>query len=282
MQTQTIDIRTDRELAACLRANRPVAVMAYDYPAGDKVPVHEHSKAQLIYAIEGTMTVSTREGKWVLLPTRAIWIPTRMRHAIRMRGRVRMRTVFFDETVTPPAPTCAVVRVSPLLRELIVSMLTEPRNYAPTGRGAQISALICNELHLWQTLPLHLPWPKEPRLRRICNTLQKNPGLNGDMEYWATREGMSSRTLARAFRAKLGMSFHEWRSQLLLLEAHIRLGEGQSSSRVAHALGYASPAAFSAMFRKATGVSPTEQQKGLMDILTGQLVDGQPASIATQ
>ena len=264
MQTQTIDKRTDRELAACMRANRPVVVMAYDYPAGDRVPVHEHSKAQLIYAIEGTMTVSTREGKWVLLPTSAIWIPAHMRHAIRMRGRVRMRTVFFDETVTPPAPTCAVVRVSPLLRELIVSMLGEPRAYATDGRGAQISALICSELQLWQTLPLHLPWPKEPRLRRICNALQKNPGLNGDMEYWATREAMSSRTLARVFRAQLGMSFHEWRSQLLLLEAHIRLGEGQSSSRVARALGYASPAAFSAMFRKATGVSPTERQKGRM------------------
>jgi AraC-like DNA-binding protein len=35
---------------------------------------------------------------------------------------------------------------------------------------------------------------------------------------------------------------------------------------VAPALGYASPAAFSAMFRKATGVSPTEQQKGLLGI----------------
>jgi AraC-like DNA-binding protein/mannose-6-phosphate isomerase-like protein (cupin superfamily) len=266
MQTETIDIRTDKELSACLRAERSVAVMAYDYPAGDRVPVHEHAKAQLIYAIEGTMTVSTREGRWVLLPTRAIWIPARMRHAIRMRGQVRMRTVFFDETVPPPAPTCAVVGVSPLLRELIVSMLLEPRAYAPNGRGAHISALICSELHLWQTLPLHLPWPKEPRLRRVCNALQKNPRLNGDMEYWATREGISSRTLARAFRANLGMSFHEWRSQLLLLEAHIRLGEGQSSSRVARALGYASPAAFSAMFRKATRVSPTEQQKQLIGI----------------
>ena len=44
---------------------------------------------------------------------------------------------------------------------------------------------------------------------------------------------MSSRSLARLFRAELKMSFQEWRSQLLLLEAQIRLAQGQSSSRVA-------------------------------------------------
>lgn len=261
MQTEAIDIRTDKELAACLATNRPVAVMAYDYAPGDRVPVHEHSKAQLIYAIEGTMTVSTRAGRWVLLPARAIWIPTGMRYAIQMRGRVRMRTVFFDGTVPPAAQTCAVVSVSPLLRELIVSMLKEPKAYPSRSRGSQIAALICGELQLWNTLPLHLPSPGEPRLRRICNAMQKKPGLNGDMEYWATREGMSSRTLARLFRSELRMSFHEWRSQLLLLEAYVRLTEGQPSSRVSKALGYANPAAFSAMFRKVTGASPTEQQK---------------------
>lgn len=261
MRTETIDIRTDKALAACLRIRRPVAVLAYDYAAGDKVPLHEHAKAQLIYAIEGTMVVSAREGKWVLLPTRAIWVPAHTRHAIRMRGAVRMRTVYFDDTVKPPTENCAVVRVSPLLRELIVSMLSEPREYAASGRGAHIAALICSELRISQTLPLHLPWPEESRLRRICNAMQKNPSLRGDMEHWAASQDMSSRTLTRLFRSQLGMSFHEWRSQLLLLEAQIRLSQGQSSSRVARALGYSSHAAFSAMFRKTMGLSPSAQRR---------------------
>jgi AraC-like DNA-binding protein len=171
-----------------------------------------------------------------------------------------MRTVFFDNTVTPPAQTCAVVSVSPLLRELIVSMLSEARAYGPDSRGTQIAALICSELHLWETLPLSLRWPKEPRLRSICNALQKNPSIHGDMEYWAAREGMSSRTLVRLFRSELQMSFQEWRAQLLLLEAYARLAEGQPSARVSKALGYGNPATFSAMFRSMTGLSPTEYQ----------------------
>ncbi|MDE1178227.1 MAG: helix-turn-helix transcriptional regulator [Edaphobacter sp.] len=239
--------------------DRPVAALSFDYAADDHVPIHEHVKAQLLYAIEGTMVLSTRQGKWVLLPTRALWVPANTRHSIRMRGPVRMRTLFFDHTVTAPTPSCAAVSVSPLLRELIVSMLQEPRWYAPASRGAQMAALISSELHVCHTLPLSLPWPGDAKLRRACDAMQRNPTLAGDMEYWASRLSMSSRTLARRFRAETGMSFREWRAQLLLLEAQLRLAQGQSSSRIANALGYASHAAFSAMFRKATGLTPSER-----------------------
>jgi AraC-like DNA-binding protein len=77
------------------------------------------------------------------------------------------------------------------------------------------------------------------------------------MDFWAAEMGISSRTLARLFRSELKMSFQEWRLQLLLLEAQIRLAQGQTSSRIAKALGYDSHAAFSAMFRKSLGLPPS-------------------------
>ncbi len=144
------------------------------------IPAHEHPKAQLIYAIEGTMTVITREGRWVLLPTRAVWVPARTRHSILVRSVLRMRTLFFDKTVTASVNGCAVVEVSTLLRELILSMLKEPRAYPRTGRGSHLAALIQDELNFVHTLPLHLPWPKEPRLRKVCEAMQRKPSLHGD------------------------------------------------------------------------------------------------------
>ena len=263
MQTESIDKRTDKALAECLTVDRPVALLAYDYSAGDRIPAHEHAKAQLIYAIEGTMTVTTPEGQWVLLPTRAIWVPANMRHSIRMRSRLRMRSVYFDESVVGPAKGCAVVEVSPLLRELIVSMLSEPRAYPPNGRAALLTALICNELRFTHTLPLHLPWPKDSELRKLCEAMQRRPSLAGSMDLWAAEMEISSRTLARLFRSELNMSFQEWRFQLLLLEAQIRLAQGQTSSRIAKALGYDSHAAFSAMFRRSLGISPTHYLRNL-------------------
>jgi AraC-like DNA-binding protein len=257
MQTESIDKRTDEALKECLEVDRRVALLAYDYATGDRIPLHEHSKAQLVYAIEGTMTVTTQEGQWVLLPTRAIWVPANMRHSIRMRSRLRMRSAYFDESVAGPAKGCAVVEVSPLLRELIVSMLDEPRAYPADGRAAHLATLICNELRFTHTLPLHLPWPTDPELRKICEAMQRRPSLAGSMDFWSAEMEISSRTLARLFRSELNMSFKEWRLQLLLLEAQIRLAQGQTSSRIAKALGYDSHAAFSAMFRRSLGISPS-------------------------
>jgi AraC-like DNA-binding protein/mannose-6-phosphate isomerase-like protein (cupin superfamily) len=265
MQTETIDIRTDNALAECLRIKRPVAALSFDYAPDDEVPIHEHPKAQLIYAIEGTMVLSTSGGRWVLLPNRALWVPAKTKHSIRMRGKVRMRSLFFDRTVKSPAAGCAVVSVSPLLRELIIGMLEEPRRYRSTGRGAQLARLICTELRVCHTLPLALPWPQSKTLRGVCESMQQSPRLTNDMEWWASESGISSRTLSRLFRHETGMSFGEWKSQLLLLEAQIRLVQGESSSRVAKALGYSSHASFSAMFRRAMGLSPSQHVATFFD-----------------
>lgn len=258
MKTKTIDIRTDAILKRCLESTCPVSVLAYDYAEGDVIPTHDHKKAQLIYGIEGSMMVTTSEGTWALLPTRGVWVPANTRHSIQMRSAVRMRSAYFDQTIFAQHRECAVVAVSPLLRELIVSMLQEPRDYREKDRGSHLAALITSELDFTKVLPLHIPWPSDPRLKRICKAMQRHPHLSGNMEYWASQAEMSSRSLARLFRTDLKMSFQEWRTRLLVLEAQIRLSEHHPSSRVASSLGYESHAAFSAMFRKSLGVSPSD------------------------
>jgi len=258
MKTHLIDKKTQRLLDECVAVDRSVAALAYDYAANELIPPHEHAKAQLIYAIEGTMTVITGEGRWVLLPTRAIWVPSGMRHSIRVHSTLRMRTLFFDPTIAVPTKGCAVLEVSSLLRELILSMLSEPRRYPLQGRAGHLAALIQDELKFAHTLPLHLPWPREARLRKICEAMQRHPSQQQSIAYWADQASMSSRTLSRLFSLELAMTFKDWRTQLLLLEAQSRLAQGQKSSRIARALGYDSHAAFCSMFRKALGTAPMQ------------------------
>jgi AraC-like DNA-binding protein len=52
------------------------------------------------------------------------------------------------------------------------------------------------------------------------------------------------------------MSFGAWRQQLRLLRALERLAAGEAVSTLALELGYASPSAFIAMFKRALGVPP--------------------------
>jgi AraC-like DNA-binding protein len=55
-----------------------------------------------------------------------------------------------------------------------------------------------------------------------------------------------------------GMTFGKWRQQARLLTALQRLALGRSVLEVALDVGYNTPSAFSAMFRRQFGVSPSE------------------------
>ena len=68
--------------------------------------------------------------------------------------------------------------------------------------------------------------------------------------------GASARTLARLFESETGMGFSAWRQQARLQAALARLSAGEAVTSVAYAVGYESPSAFIAMFRRALGASP--------------------------
>ena len=60
------------------------------------------------------------------------------------------------------------------------------------------------------------------------------------------------------FPLETGMTFSKWRQQARLLCGIRMLAEGMAISTVAIDLGYESPSAFSAMFRRALGIAPSE------------------------
>ena len=72
------------------------------------------------------------------------------------------------------------------------------------------------------------------------------------------RHGTTSRTLARGFRRETGMSFSEWRRRARLLGALAWIAEGRPILAVALDLGYDSPSAFSAMFKREFGLPPSQ------------------------
>jgi len=77
------------------------------------------------------------------------------------------------------------------------------------------------------------------------------------LDEWADIAGMGRRTFTRCFRKETGMSFATWRQNVRLIEALSRLALGETVTRVALDVGYNSPSAFAAMFRRAFGVPPS-------------------------
>lgn len=240
------------------RVARAVAAMPKDFPRDFVIEPHRHERAQLIFAPAGTMRVITGQAMWMVPPQRALWMPAGTVHGIEMLDRVTMRTLYLRDDAAAAMPDdCRVLQVSPLLRELIVRATELPLHYDEDGAAGHLVALLLAELHGSQALKLHLPMPTSRRLAMLCRALLDQPGDRRTLDQWARTVNASARTLARLFQKETGLSFAAWRQQARVLEAMGRLGSGAPVTQVALDLGYDSVSAFSAMFRRAAGASPS-------------------------
>lgn len=236
---------------------QPVVTASSDSPGDLRFPTHRHFRAQLVFAREGVMTVSTAAGTWVVPPQQAVWVPAQVEHEVYSAGPLSMRSLYVHPDAASDMPgECCVMAVAPFLRELIVKVAALAERGNLPESHARLVAVLLDELRELKVAPLHLPLPRDPRLMAITKSLMAEPGDNRDLTQWGRRAGASGRTLARLFRRETGMTFAGWRRRLRLLAAVSRLGGGESVTTVAYDLGYHSPSAFVAMFRRALGTSP--------------------------
>lgn len=234
-----------------------VTVLAYEYPNGYRVPRHVHRTHQLLYAVAGAMAVHTDTGSFIVPPTRAVWVPRALPHALDMSGTVSMRTLFLAPSLWARAPKqCRVLAVSPLLRALIMTAIDRRGLDRRRARDARLIGVLIDQLEGEEPLSLHLPTLADARAARVAERVRSQPGERRPLSELAQGTGASARTLERLFRAELGMSFGQWRKQARLVYALQRLAAGESVTSAAFESGYAGVSAFIAAFRKTFGVTP--------------------------
>ena len=146
--------------------------------------------------------------------------------------------------------------MSPLLRLLLDQAVDLPALYDVEGRDGKLMALLIAEIAAMPRLHRTRRCPKT-RAWRACLRLFAAPSIGASLDEMAADAGMSRRTFTRLFRAQTGASFAAWRQQVCLQAAIARLTQGQSVTRVALDLGYASPSAFASAFRRVLGATPS-------------------------
>ncbi|MEX2630557.1 MAG: helix-turn-helix transcriptional regulator [Tistlia sp.] len=234
----------------------PVRPFAAGYRAGTRTGRHSHGRSQLVYAAQGVVTVETTQGSWTVPPQRAVWVPAGLVHEVVMHGRVELRSLYFLPRLPGVPAEPAVLSVTPLARELILRLMDLPETVAPARAWTRLIAALLEELEGLDAAVLHLPLPLDRRARRVAEALLADPGDGRRLEDWAARVGAAPRTLLRHFKRDTGLGFAAWRQQARFLAALPRLAAGEPVTAVALDLGYDSPSAFVAAFRKAFGTSP--------------------------
>jgi AraC-like DNA-binding protein len=237
-----------------------VFALARSYASGTRLGWHVHREAQLLYAATGLMQVTTPQGRWLVPPARAVWVPPRLEHAVDALTDIAMRTLYFDPAWVATHERAAgleqefVVRIGALVREAVLAL------FDATGtRAALLAALVLHDLAAAADPTTFIPLPTDPRARRVADLVLSDPAAGDDLDTLAQRAGASRRTISRLFPAETALSFRKWTQRARVLAAVELLGAGERSiKKVAHRQGFSSVAAFSHAFRQVLGQTPTE------------------------
>ena len=253
-------------------AQRPVRAKVRQLRADTRVMPHSHPWAQVAISTTGVIQLTVDRGTYIVPPSRALWIPPGMEHAVTMVEDADLRTLYFHQPPGRCGPAvaraqeepwrqCRVLEVSALLRALVREMPAEPDDGAPLPpetlrREQHLSALILDELRRASSVRLGVELPRDKRLRHLCEAVIADPTRHETLADWARDTGASPRTVARLFRDELSCTFTQWRQQVILARAVALAAGKRPINQIAAELGYNSPSAFSAMVRRAVGLAP--------------------------
>ena len=226
------------------------------FPAGFVDPPHSHDRVQLSVALSGVRAFNTEQCSFVLPPNRAVWIPAGVIHETICRTEVVFQAIYIDIPFEGQSKACRVFELSPLVRALIDEVV-QFKPGAETEREASITQMLLDEIALMPDVPVQAELPSDRRLRRVCQAILADPSDTRDIDHWAKEAGMARRTFTRSFREQTGMGLATWRRQVRVMEAASRIAAGEPITSVAYDVGYDSPSAFTAMFHRTFGSTPS-------------------------
>lgn len=180
-------------------------------PAGFWFATHEHPQHQIAWAARGVIAVEVGDARWVLPPTRALWIPGGIRHRTGTADGAEMRGIYLEPgrcPVTFTTPT--MLRVTRLLHELF-DHLAAPGTAAAQRERAE--AVVFDLLNPVDVVPITLQPPTDPRAKQVADALTRDPADDRTLAAFAAAVATSPRTLARLFVAETGITFGHWRTR---------------------------------------------------------------------
>jgi AraC-like DNA-binding protein len=234
-----------------------VTTLSYEYPPRFQVTQHAHGSDQLIYAISGVMEVSSDQSVWLIPPHFGLWIPARVEHRIYMPGPVSMRTLYvLRGLATGLTPSCRVLHVTPLLRELILETMRLVQLKLNRPYDSALLDLMMAQLQKASPVPTFVTLPREARSLAVAQAVLRDPTATKTMAALCAESGISVRTVERSFRKDLGIDFESWRRQVRLTKAVQLLVSGCPIKETAFRVGYRQSSTLVKMFRQAFATTP--------------------------
>ncbi|GGB02584.1 AraC family transcriptional regulator [Brucella endophytica] len=236
----------------------PLSFRTESYEAGGIFEMRRQPWGKIGYAVRGVMEATVEGRRFLCPPHYAAWIPADTLHCCHNRQNVKFVSVYIERELCAGMPQMpCTLAMSPLVKAILADFAAREIKVPRTEADIRLALVLVDQLLQAPRRESYLPVSDDKLLQPVIEALQAQPDDRRSLAEWARCLSTTERTLSRRFHGALGISFNEWRQRLKLVASLSMIEEGTPVQEIAEALGYSSPSAFIAMFRRQTGVSPT-------------------------
>jgi AraC-like DNA-binding protein len=223
---------------------------------------HAHDWGQLNYVTHGIMHLEVAGQRFISPPQYAVWIPRGFEHSSYNAAATTYRSAYVSAALSEhlPAQPCTLA-MSPILRAILSDFAARDVKVPSNAADLRLAAVLMDQLRVARVHDAYLPYASSDALRAILQALQAAPGDDRSLAEWAQQVNMTPRTLERTCQRELGMALGEWRQRLRFTCAIDALDAGRTVQHIAYNLGYSTPSAFIAMFRRMAGTTPEQYRR---------------------
>ncbi len=224
---------------------------------------HRHPLGQFVLVKHGVLHGHTQEQHWLMKSGMAVWIPPNTLHSGEAYNRVDLTVMYIaPELCDSFVSEVKLIEASFLITALCDRLASADRPVCIKRRNNMLQ-LLFEEIEEMPASTLTLPLPKDPRLKKVTDSLLGNPSQRLSLAQWGAQVGATERTLARLFRKDTGLRYTEWHNRMLLAVAWQGLASGATNEQLSMMLGFSSGDSFGHWFRRVADSCPGEVRRYL-------------------
>lgn len=241
----------------------PDSILIMRQQTEQRLPSHQHHKAQLLLVYGGIAYLQTREKDFYIPSNHYLWIPQNYPHNLMFNTQdLYVINIYFPvDIISGFYDELGIYPVSRILSEMLSFSESWQGEYHHGSWEFEFLNTMKNMLSRenLKKFSIQLPTTDDPKLIAIISDLRSRLNEDLSLESMAKKFGMSVRSFTRLFQSKLHVTFIQYLKMLRIIRAMELIKDTDlNMTEIAYEVGYSNIAAFSNNFLQLTNMRPSE------------------------
>lgn len=241
----------------------PDTILVVRQQIEQRLPSHQHDKAQLLLVFGGIAYLQTAEKDFYIPAHHYIWIPQNYPHNLMFNTQdLHIINIYFpEENPSGFYSELGIYPVSKLLAEMLAFSEKWQGDYNKEDWEFEFLMTLRNVLarENLEKFSIQLPTTDDTRMQAVISYLRNHLHENISLEGTARQFAISVRSLTRLFQTTLHITFIQYVKMLRIIRAMELIKDTElNMTQIAYEIGYSNISAFSNNFHQLTNMRPTE------------------------